>query len=135
MRSAREIESVRINSYLLLPHKTFDDILNKTTGDQYSHTKLQHLVEAETGPEAEVGPEVVEGSHEAEPVHGGDLHPDLLVEDEAEHGVGEISLCSFLYCGLSYQTGRQTVGDENTIIQTVLGTKLFNLIYFIQLFN
>ena len=109
--------------YLHLPHKTFEDILNKTTSDQYSNTKLQHLVEAEARPETKVGPEVVEGSHEAELVHRGDLHSDLLVEDEAEHGVSEISLGSLLYCSLSYQTGRQTVGDENTIIEAVLRTK------------
>ena len=94
------------------------------THDEESRNPLQDLVEAEAGPEAQVGPEVVEGAHEAEPVHGGDLHPDLSIKDEAERGA-EISLGSsssswLLYCGHSYQTRRQTVGDESTIKHTVL---------------
>ena len=76
------------------------------THNEESRDPLQYLVEAEAGPEAQVGPEVVEGAHEAEPVHGGDLHHDLLVEGEAEQGVAPISLDSLLYCCLSYQTGR-----------------------------
>ena len=89
------------------------------THNEESRDPLQDLVEAEAGPEAQVGPEVVEGAHEAEPVHGGNLHPDLVVEDKAEHIVCKISLGSLLYCGHSYQTGRQTVGDENSIIEAV----------------
>ena len=77
----------------------------RLTHNEKSRDPLQDLVEAEAGPQAQVGPEVVEGAHEAEPVHGGDLHHDLLVEGEAEQGVAPISLGSLLYCGLSYQTG------------------------------
>ena len=76
------------------------------THNEESRHPFQDLEEAEAWPEAQVGPEVVEGAHEAEPVHGGHLHPDLLVESEAEQGVAQISLGSLLYCGLSYQTGR-----------------------------
>ena len=54
------------------------------THNEKSRDPLQDLVEAEAGPQAQVGPEVVEGAHEAEPVHGGHLHPDLVVEIEAE---------------------------------------------------
>ena len=79
------------------------------THNEESRNPLQDLVEAEAGPQAKVGPEVVEGSHEAEPVHGGHLHPHLVVEIKAEEGVGIIRLGSLLYCGFSYQTGRQTV--------------------------
>ena len=81
---------------------------------------LQYLVEAEAGPQAQVGPEEVEGAHEAEPVHGGDLHSDVLVEDETEGGVAGVSGGSLLYTGLSYQTGRSTVGAENTIKEALL---------------
>ena len=87
--------------------------------DDAGHS-VQDLVEAEAGPQAQVGPEVVEGAHKAEPVHGGHLHPDLLVEGQAEQGVANISLGSLLYCCLSYQTRRQTVGDENTFIEALL---------------
>ena len=79
------------------------------THNEKSRDPLQDLVEAEAGPQAQVGPEVVEGAHEAEPVHGGHLHPDLVVEIEAEEGVFKISLGSLFYTGLCYQTGRQTV--------------------------
>ena len=79
------------------------------THNEKSRDPLQDLVEAEAGPQAQVGPEVVEGAHEAEPVHGGDLHPDLVVEHEAEEGVSKVSLGALLNCGLSYQTRWQTV--------------------------
>ena len=90
------------------------------THNEESRDPLQDLVEAEAGPQTQVGPEVVEGAHKAEPVHGGHLHPDLLVEGQAEQGVANISLGSLLYCCLSYQTRRQTVGDENTFIEALL---------------
>ena len=95
------------------------------THNEESRDPLQDLVEAEAGPQAQVGPEVVEGAHEAELVHRGDLHPDLVVEHEAERGVEKINLGSLLYCGLSYQTGRQTVRDEETIIEALLRKLLF----------
>ena len=81
------------------------------TLNEKSRDPLQDLEEAEAGPETEVGPEVVEGAHKAEPVHGGHLHPDLVVEGEAEDGIGIISRNpgSLFYTGLRYQTGRQTV--------------------------
>ena len=90
------------------------------THNEEPRDPLQDLVEAEAGPQAQVGPEEVEGAHEAEPVHGGDLHSDVLVEDETEGGVAGVSGGSLLYTGLSCQTGRSTVGDENTIKEALL---------------
>ena len=91
------------------------------THNEESRDPLQDLVEAEAGPQAEVGPEVVEGAHEAEPVHGGHLHPDLVVESEAEDGVGIISHNpgSLFYTGLRYQTRWQTVWDQEAVEKSI----------------
>ena len=57
---------------------------NNLCGDHHPHQPLQYLVQSQARPQAQVGPEEVEGVHEAELVHGGLLHPDLLIKVETD---------------------------------------------------
>ena len=52
---------------------------------QEPYGPLQHLVEAEAGPQAQVGAEEVEGGHEVEGVHGDPGDGDLVREGDPDN--------------------------------------------------
>ena len=62
---------------------------------QEPYGPLQHLVEAEAGPQPQVGAEEVEGGHEVEGVHGDPGHGDLVREGDPDN-VGVLTpLCDW----------------------------------------
>ena len=59
---------------------------------QEPYGPLQHLVEAEAGPQSQVGAEEVEGGHEVEGVHGDPGDGDLVREGDVDNIVVLIPL-------------------------------------------
>ena len=83
------------------PHADFID-------GQEPYGPLQHLVEAEAGPQSQVGAQEVEGGHEVEAVHGDPGDGDLVREGDVDI-VGVLTpFCDWTshYCG-----GRPLAGN------------------------